>query len=529
MGVRRQEHALLVGLILCFAFASFHISNATTDDAFITFRYSEQLANGNGLVFNPGERVEGYSNFLFTVLMSLVIWTGLSDFPHGVLVFSKAIGLLFGLLCIPLIFRASALLSKRRRESLVIKLLAPILIASSMQFACWAVSGLETLMCAFFVLMAQFFCLRMLADGPSNTDLSRRRLFAYASFFFLLASLTRPEIPILFVASLIVTSVYFWRRRIALRTLLPGILAFGLSYVAFICWRLAYYGDVFPNTFYAKATGDGGHRLWEGLTYWGFGIGTVIGPLIILSFLPLLRRSDRDFRYIFLLWQFVAMSVFVIYSGGDWMGAYRLFIPIFPAIALMAQQGAQLLWQRLVVAQDRAAARKWFAAIVVAIVVGVFAFHSLDFARINGKPSGFLGRDMLNQEYYQIAKLMREQIRPATTVALGEAGLIPYYSGLDIIDMRGLMDRYIARLEGEIHAKFDPMYVFRRRPDYLLMVDMKSDLNWAAHNYENMLLDHEVLYKDYRLAGSEDLLDVFYKYHFLLYERKGFQFGSKLD
>ena len=39
----------------------------TTDDAFISFRYAENLSEGKGLVFNEGERVEGYSNFLWTL------------------------------------------------------------------------------------------------------------------------------------------------------------------------------------------------------------------------------------------------------------------------------------------------------------------------------------------------------------------------------------------------------------------------------------------------------------------------------
>ena len=44
------------------------------DDAFITFRYAANLAHGHGLVFNPGERVEGYSNFLWTVLLGIGCW-----------------------------------------------------------------------------------------------------------------------------------------------------------------------------------------------------------------------------------------------------------------------------------------------------------------------------------------------------------------------------------------------------------------------------------------------------------------------
>src|SRR4051794_37248022 len=43
----------------------------TIDDAYISFRYAENLASGHGLVYNLGERVEGYTNFLWVVLLAL--------------------------------------------------------------------------------------------------------------------------------------------------------------------------------------------------------------------------------------------------------------------------------------------------------------------------------------------------------------------------------------------------------------------------------------------------------------------------
>lgn len=41
------------------------------DDAFISFRYAYNLVNGIGLVWNEGERIEGYTNFLWTLAMSI--------------------------------------------------------------------------------------------------------------------------------------------------------------------------------------------------------------------------------------------------------------------------------------------------------------------------------------------------------------------------------------------------------------------------------------------------------------------------
>jgi len=47
------------------------------DDAFISFRYAQNLVDGNGLVFNPGERVEGYTNLSWTLLMAGVLAAGI--------------------------------------------------------------------------------------------------------------------------------------------------------------------------------------------------------------------------------------------------------------------------------------------------------------------------------------------------------------------------------------------------------------------------------------------------------------------
>ena len=54
--------------------ASFGV--CTQDDAFISFRYAENFAAGNGLVFNAGERVEGFTNLSWTVLFGLIMSVG---------------------------------------------------------------------------------------------------------------------------------------------------------------------------------------------------------------------------------------------------------------------------------------------------------------------------------------------------------------------------------------------------------------------------------------------------------------------
>jgi len=50
----------------------------TVDDAYISARYARNLVRGYGLVYNPGERVMGYTNLSLTLIEALVeqsAWT----------------------------------------------------------------------------------------------------------------------------------------------------------------------------------------------------------------------------------------------------------------------------------------------------------------------------------------------------------------------------------------------------------------------------------------------------------------------
>src|SRR6266850_6494270 len=58
------------------------------DDAFISFRYADNFVHGRGLVWNEAERVEGYTNFLWTMLIGVPLYFNLDPVR-----FSYALGL----------------------------------------------------------------------------------------------------------------------------------------------------------------------------------------------------------------------------------------------------------------------------------------------------------------------------------------------------------------------------------------------------------------------------------------------------
>ena len=73
----RRWLGLLAGVV--FVAQAWHYAPYLLDDAYISARYARNLAEGHGLVFNPGERVEGYTNLAWVVGAAGAIRLGADD------------------------------------------------------------------------------------------------------------------------------------------------------------------------------------------------------------------------------------------------------------------------------------------------------------------------------------------------------------------------------------------------------------------------------------------------------------------
>jgi len=102
--------------------------NYAVDDAFITFRFIQQWLAGNGLVFNVGERVEGYSNFLWLATLAPLRLLGLE-----LLSAARLVGLLCDLVTIYLVAR----LTRETRWPIA----ASLLLVSLAPFCAWSMGG----------------------------------------------------------------------------------------------------------------------------------------------------------------------------------------------------------------------------------------------------------------------------------------------------------------------------------------------------------------------------------------------------
>ena len=147
------------------------------EDAAISFAYAKHFAAGEGLVTYPGgERVEGYSNPLWTALIAIGYLLGISGFQTA-----KTLALTFGVLTVPIVYTITRHLRPHRRDAT--PLIAAFLTAGNAQFAIWGAAGLEN---------SLFNFLLALGIWQLIVEVKRPHLPYSALIFFALA-ITRPE------------------------------------------------------------------------------------------------------------------------------------------------------------------------------------------------------------------------------------------------------------------------------------------------------------------------------------------------
>ena len=473
------------------------------DDAFISFRYVRNLLEGQGLVYNPGEYVEGYSNFLW-VLELAAIWGLLGVAPEYAAQW-LSVGFTVGTLGAMLWWAARIPEVERRWLT---AWLALGLVGSSATFAVWTSGGgLETRQFTFFIVLA-VVCLSLYRDRKAGLIAAALSLAG--------AAYTRPEGPL--IAAICIGWFVFQRladggRLTADWRELRGVDWRGLAYLALPCvgliaahflFRYFYYGEWLPNTYYAKFV-----RPWyeSGFMYLlTAAMETGLYLLLPLAWVGLRRqwRERRDGTYALVLLLIGAHLVNVMRIGGDYF-EYRPLDFYWPLLALPASQGIVRLGSGLagwlgsfrnpprirhIFSVQRFTGRQGGCLAVILFVPVVFysnamqgalLWHGEDENRaaltsenagwllaapgmpalnaIAGELDRNLNRDVLtrhaffwghtNYDIYiwQRYSVVERGLIPEDAVTVQQlAGMLPYYlPDLEVVDWYGLNDKTIAR------------------------------------------------------------------------------------
>ena len=447
MPARSKARALFgVALLLAALLHTWRFRHHLTDDAFISFRYLANFFAGHGLVYNPGERVWGYTNSLWTAALAPLVAGGADP-----VVCAQALGLAASFLLLALVLAgARAGLPPARGWNPA----GAALLATSGPYLLQAWSGLETSLFSLLLLVS----LRLYRRSGEQ----RGRWASAAGLFAALATLTRPEGIFLF--GLLLLDAALERRASAtplpqrLGGLLLGYLPLVLGYEAAMA---SYYHAFYPNSIDAKV------RLSQEQLLRGQHYATVffshypVYLLIPLAAFAGWRSGGPEPRL--LLRAALLFALFPVAVGGDWMLGYRLFHPLMVMVASLAPfalAAAPLPW---LTPRRRNAA---LAALVAIFCLLGFAVSLRDpHVAVAARPSQMAAA-------IRVGRWMRDHFPPDAVLATNTAGSIPYFSELAVIDMMGLNDRVIANRrelpEGwKGIEKGDGAYVLSRRPDYI--------------------------------------------------------------
>lgn len=453
----RLELGLFIA-ILCAFYAHVQHFKFIQDDSFITFRYIKNFAAGNGLVWNIGERVEGYTTFLWTVLLAIPAKLGLD-----LITTSQFVGMVFGLGTLVLLYVLSSTISEERRP-IGFASIAVLMLAVNSSVAYWTVSGMETAMFMFLTVLSVWLFLQERASS---------KRFAVHPIAFALLSLTRPEGMYLFGLTILYAGaeVFFsggQDKKAAISRIARWCVIYAVPVGLFMGWRLSYYGYLFPNTYYAKA-GLSQEYFKSGIEYFVMFAKHYLfwGALLLLPALSLYRRKWSS-PLVYLAFLTVTYTAYIITVGGDVLPAHRFFIPILPLIYLLVQEGFYELYKVL---RDRGLVGR-LAPLAAALIVSYYTYSlAYDYVRQywsleQGLVGGMTG----------VGEWLKKNSTPETVIAASTIGAVGYYSEVTLIDMLGLTDETIAHhpetilgvRSGWRERNYNVTYVLSRKPDYIL-------------------------------------------------------------
>jgi len=283
------------------------------DDAYISLRYAQNLAPGNGLGYKPDDRGEGYNKFLWVIIQYFSILSGINP------VFAaKITGAISGLATLLLIMNWGG----KWFGNISYFVLIPLFyLGTSGYFIYYSLSGMETNLYGFFLLLGIYFHI-LKPEGRGSL---------YSTISMLAASLTRPE-GLLFATIILAAQGHqVYKSTITRSQWMINIFVYIILFSIYTGWRVLYFGSLLPNTYYVRM----GKDLTDYFYTWTNGIAYIKAfmrnhcwlPLISLAATVLLRK------YKGILFSGIFTCIYclvIIFEGGDWMPFSRMLIPILP-------------------------------------------------------------------------------------------------------------------------------------------------------------------------------------------------------
>ncbi len=480
--MKTKNHLFITASVIVLIIISYHFIlkcvelNFIQDDAYTSFRYAKNFVDGNGLVFNKGEQVEGFTNFLWVLLLSHFYY-----FNANLEITSQILSTFFGIAVIWITYLLSRLFLLKDNASFIdhsFTLLPPLLISFSAPMIYWSISGMETSLFIFLTLLSlYYFFIR-----ESRTKFGKAFII-----LSIINSLLRPEGLFFFIIiclyelfSTIISEDFKYRIRLKIyfnNSRNRELFYFFIPIILFIVFRLIYYGYLFPNTFYAKTefTFQFLVRGWK--YFYEFAESNLVfGALLILPIFAFKeKKNEISFFYFFTLLNFIA----IIIIGGDVLQIYRFFLPFLPLIFIFSVKGIISITEHMIVRLKIIRTISLVALILIIALYAVTNYHNQVPKVLEKKSyeSGLVKKMKIYADWIESTGFNNKE---KISVALSTIGSFSYKINARVIDIVGLTNEYIAHnskiVEGideelpvlwkERHYNAD--YVLNEKPDYII-------------------------------------------------------------
>ncbi len=454
-------------------------------------RYAWNLSHGNGLVWNKGEYVQGYTNLLMTLLMSVTTYI----FSKSVAVLAiQIMGVVF-MLIIGFLTMGIADHLLPERDEWVRVLLRPVIYIGGLAYyplVYWSLGGMETGLLTVLVLSAFLLTFAYARSG-------NRYMLLASAVFFGLAFLTRNDSILFFLLAwaYLALAVKDSDHRLKYTDLIGSAGLVLCTIAAELLFQYLYYGSVLPNTYTLKLTGMPlAFRLQNGL---GFIMPFIrqTAPVWILALASLLFRYTRE--KLLLLGAFASVVCYQVYVGGDPWSYWRIMAPAMPLALALDMVGLATMADAIVrrlssktsafIASNNFRTAFVFLFVTAPFSLALVLVNSPFFQQINltVKPYHTPG----NKTHVDTAIALNDLLDHDATIGVIWAGAIPYYTEFRAIDFLGKSDRYIASLPPDLsgsvswegmrsvpgHNKYDLWYsILTLRPTYV------QSLAWGNQN-----------------------------------------------
>jgi arabinofuranosyltransferase len=483
----KNKIIIFICMLAYFAIFNFlrnsYLYTTILDDAYIFFRYAENIVNGYGFVWNIGEApVEGYTSFLylFTLIIAKFLAIDLELFAILFGTITSAFTLYFAYLIYDHLYPNDQIKTSANIITIIILALSPA-------FTYWSGAGMETSFYSMFLMMTIYYFLK-LPDSVKNNLLK--------GILFGLLCVLRFEAVLFFLAALyylVKEGTSFYRIKIG-RNAILFVIGFTLIFGTYFIWRWVYFGYFFPNTFYAK-TGGGFQQIVGGFLYiikalrlfYGFGWIPII--LVMLYF----RKSMFTSKAVFLFSIGLVSLITTILIGGDYFHLGRFVLPVFPLLFVFFPPALEkMLTTRI---SHLKLSPTFSATILLLIVVvlliakpvyqdSIYGFKNL----LKGKKDILVVYDESTEreivDWQHGWTIMGKKLNQITDkddyIACVPIGAIGYYSKMKVIDMVGIVDPVIAHEKLSTdhpikwtpgHTKGDGNYILSREPKFIQLTD----------------------------------------------------------